>query len=284
MIRPFFSLVFRSLPEPLATRLVVRLSNRAVRRSAPPYERAALARGQRFAYDRSGKLIAWSWGSGAPVLLVHGWGGSAAQLTGLAELLANGGYQAIVLDITGHGQSGGKSPSWSSFVRDLATMAQAVNRPFHAVVGHSAGGLVMMLARWHGLLRADRYVCIAAPSHPYPPVRGVQNRFAPPTKVVDRFREYLGSQLGLSWSALESGECFRRVTTPLLLVYDEDDKYVDHREGDHIAALSPQAKLIKTQGNGHVKVLAAPETGSAVVQFLGTEQPVALPCDEMLHR
>src|SRR5688500_5679937 len=82
------------------------------RRRARPSERAVLESGERFELDLGGgRLAGWRWGSGRPVLLVHGWGGSAAQMTALVRPLLNEGLSPIAIDLPGHGASAGTSTS-----------------------------------------------------------------------------------------------------------------------------------------------------------------------------
>ncbi|MGZ5446135.1 MAG: alpha/beta hydrolase [Thermoanaerobaculia bacterium] len=49
---------------------------------------------------------AWSWGEGPAVLLVHGWGGHAAQFQSFVEPLVRAGFRAIAFDAPSHGSSG----------------------------------------------------------------------------------------------------------------------------------------------------------------------------------
>jgi pimeloyl-ACP methyl ester carboxylesterase len=94
-----------------------------------------------------------------PVLLLHGGGQTRHSWSGTARSLAREGWQALSLDLRGHGQS-----DWSpigaydldDFVRDLAQVARALpRRP--VVVGASLGGMAALCAEGEsqtGLLAA----------------------------------------------------------------------------------------------------------------------------------
>src|SRR5258708_30886475 len=54
----------------------------------------------------SGHRIAGeSWGGGAPVYLVDGWGGCRAQLRGFVKPLVEGGHPVIAVDLPSHHES-----------------------------------------------------------------------------------------------------------------------------------------------------------------------------------
>jgi pimeloyl-ACP methyl ester carboxylesterase len=83
-----------------------------------------------------------------PVLLLHGGGQTRHSWSGTARALARQGWQALSLDLRGHGES-----DWSpegaydleDFVQDLVAVARALpRRP--AVVGASLGGMAALCA------------------------------------------------------------------------------------------------------------------------------------------
>ena len=56
-----------------------------------------------------GELAVTTWGSAGPnILLMHGWGGSRAQMTGFVEPLVSAGYRVVAYDQPAHGESDGK--------------------------------------------------------------------------------------------------------------------------------------------------------------------------------
>jgi pimeloyl-ACP methyl ester carboxylesterase len=261
----------RALPHPLAARLMICAANRPPRPPVSAAEQAALEGSRELAYGAPAGRLARSWGTGPLVLLVHGWGGRAEQMAPLAKALAGAGYRAVALDVTGHGNSAGTATAWSHFVDDLASLARELQAPVRAIVGHSAGGLAAMVAQWHGLVEAERYVCIASPSYPYPPLEGVARRLAPPAGLLRRYRTYLADQLRAQWSQLEACEAFAGLGDRLLLIYDEKDRFVSHTQADRIASVCTGARVHKTSEYGHTRLLLAPQVREEVCRFVADD-------------
>lgn len=258
----------RLLPAESATKLTISLANRSARPSVRPEEQALLGRAKPLESERLSTARGIELGAGPAVLLIHGWNGRATQMAPLARAIADAGYRAIVLDVTGQGDAPGRSTRWSYFIRDIAAAAAAVG-PLHACVAHSAGALCMMAARELFGPIASRYVCIAAPSHPFPPVRAVEERLNPGNIVLRNYQAYLAGEFQRDWDALESGAAFAGAGGDLLLIHDKCDRYVSESEAHRIHNLCPGSQIHVTEGYGHVRLLAAAEVRSLVLNFIG---------------
>jgi pimeloyl-ACP methyl ester carboxylesterase len=258
----------RVLPQRQAILVVRALATRTQRPPVTHAQQQALAQASALRYGENNRNAAWAWGDGPLVILVHGWNGRAAQLAPLAAHIANLGFRCVAIEVTGHGSSPGKRTEWSCFIEDIAALTQSLGQEVHAYVAHSAGALTMMAARGLKGIKAKLYVCICAPSHPFPPINVIRKRLNPGPGVIDGYRQYIARQFDTDWDALESGCSYLGAGPDLLLFYDEEDRFVDHGEGDRIRNWCPGAHLIKTDAYSHMKVLAAPELLQAVGEFL----------------
>jgi pimeloyl-ACP methyl ester carboxylesterase len=112
----------------------------------------------------SPKLRYLARGEGAPVLLVHGLGGSALNWAAVAPPLAVR-HRVLVPDLPGHGDSDA-IPGLSSLEPFADALAAVVEREQAApvpVIGHSLGGLVAIrLAVRHPELISGLMLCAAA--------------------------------------------------------------------------------------------------------------------------
>jgi len=256
------------VPDGMAFALTDRLAAMSHRPALEDPERRAMEQAEQIRFGDGRGNVAWAWGEGPLVIVVHGWNGRAAQMAPLAVQIAESGFRAIAPDVTGHGDSPGRHAHWRYFLRDVPALTQTLGEQPYACVGHSAGALTMMAARYAGKLRASRYVCICAPSHPFPPISLIRKKLAPRPAVVERYKAFIAGQFGHRWDDLVPGLVYRGLGADTLLFYDTTDRFVDHAEGDKIAAIAPGARLLKTDRYSHARILAAGELHAAVCEFL----------------
>jgi hypothetical protein len=148
-------------------------------------ERAVLARGASFTVEVSGRRVAgWAWGEGPVILLAHGWGGHAGQMTALVEPAVAAGCRVVAIDLPAHGASEGRV---SSLVHLAAALerAAALWQPVQAVVAHSFGAAASTFALFRGLA-AQRAVFFAPPSREVPFSEGVELARAWSGAVLER--------------------------------------------------------------------------------------------------
>lgn len=266
------------VPDAVGYALTDRLAAMTRRPALEEAERRAMARAEQIRFGDERANVAWAWGAGPLVVLVHGWNGCAAQMAPLAARIAESGFRAVAPDVTGHGDSPGRHTHWRYFLRDIPALAQTLGEQAYAYVGHSAGALTMMAARHAGNVSASRYVCICAPSHPFPPISLIRKKLAPRPAIIERYKAFIAEQFASTWDDLVPGLVYRGLGADTLLFYDTTDRFVDHAEGDKIAAIAPGARLLKTDHYSHAQILAAPELHAAVCEFLRARPERMFPC------
>jgi pimeloyl-ACP methyl ester carboxylesterase len=220
-------------------------------------------------YDLSGK--------GKLVLLLHGWGDSAAGLSALRESLA-GQYQVLALDLPGFGGSQMPQGVWdlddyAQFISDLLNKL-SFKQPY-AVIGHSNGGALAVRAVSLGLLKPKKLVLLAASG-----IRtgGQAKRFilkaiaktgdAATIWLPERYRQALRRSLyGAAGSDMlavpHMQETFKKtvrhdvqadamsIDIPTLLVYAEKDRAVPPGDGQKYRRLIKGSQLEMVSGAGH---------------------------------
>jgi len=111
------------------------------------------------------KLYLKSWGSGRPVILIHGWPLSADTWDDHALALADAGFQAIAYDRRGFGRS--DQPwdgyDYDSLTDDLAAVVRETGAADAALVGFSMGGgeIARYMSR-HGAANISQAVLISS--------------------------------------------------------------------------------------------------------------------------
>lgn len=265
LARPAFDILGRLAPE-LAAAAAERLffTPPAPRRSRGA---GALGTAQRFDVLKDGRKIAcWRWGSGPAVLLVHGWGGQAAQLTSFVPPIVSRGFSVVAFDAPGHGQSTRGLSSAPQFARALMAVADTVGGA-HAVLAHSLGAAAVALAMRDGL-RVAKVVFVSPAADPPSWVAPFAARLGVAPGVLQRLRARSERRLGMRWEELRVPVLAARFDTPLLVVHDRDDTEVPLSDGAAIAAAWRGARFHETARLGHNRLLRDTRVVAEVVSFL----------------
>jgi non-heme chloroperoxidase len=132
------------------------------------------------------------WGTGAPVLLIHGWPLSSAMWEHQASFLVENGYRVITYDRRGFGKSSQPfdGHNYDTLSDDLAELINALDLTNATLVGFSMGGgeVVRYLSR-HGSTRIAKAVLVSSVA-PFM-LKTDDNPHGTEASVFDGFRENL---------------------------------------------------------------------------------------------
>lgn len=228
----------------------------------------------------AGHVAVWQTGpADAPaVLLSHGWGGAGAQLGGFVAPLLARGFRVVWLDHPGHGDSDGRRSALPQLVAAIRAV-DATCGPFHAAVGHSLGAAALTLALRDGLPLA-RVVLVGAPASLSEYMHGFARRLGLSAAVRDNLRRRIEQRYDTSFDDIDRLDDLGRLTLPALLVHDAGDRHAPFAHGERIAAALPGARLVRTHGLGHFRILRQPEVQRLVAAFVAGEPatpPAELP-------
>lgn len=217
-----------------------------------------------------------AWAPG--VLLVHGWGGRGVQMGSFVAPLLARGYRAVWFDQPGHGDNRRRAVALPDFVRAVEALA-ATHGPFAAAIGHSLGAAAIGLALRRGI-PLGRVVFVSPPSsldehaHNFARLIGITPR------VREAMRRRLERRYGVRFAEIDRIEELEGLDVPALFVHDCGDTDVPFAHTLRLSGLIPGARLLKTYGLGHHRLLRDAAVVGAVVDFVsGNVQslPVELP-------
>jgi pimeloyl-ACP methyl ester carboxylesterase len=277
IIRAYFAIVSRLLPD-LARRQAERLF------TAPP--RYAGRRWQSFDARRdtvvSGKYSLAVWQAGplaAPaVLLVHGWGGRGVQMGDFVAPLLASGRRVVWFDQPGHGESGHGPVALPNFVRAVHALA-ATHGPFEAAIGHSLGAAALGLAM-RGGLQLGRVVFVSPPASLSEHTRKFARMLGITPSIGDAMRQRLERRYNVRFAEIDRIDELARFDLPALFVHDTGDIEVPFENALRLSSRMPNARLIKTYGLGHHRILRDRAVVNAIVDFIRgdvAELPAELP-------
>lgn len=260
----------------VATRLAARLfftplpaKWRAARAAVPvgwrveslPFERGRIAL-YRPGHDRAG----------APVLLLHGWGGAARQMATMGRALADAGLQPWLLDLPAHGRSSGWRASLPQFVRVLDYLLACIadeTGASPAVVAHSLGALAAAASVGRGA-PVSRLALIAPSPPPDPVLRGFARGFGLDDAAHERLRRHIEATEGQLLDGFEPQHLGPRLRLPTLIVHDRDDRMAPLAASRRLAGHAASARLVVTESLGHLRLLEHAGVAETVRDFLVT--------------
>lgn len=238
-------------------------------------------------------------GKGKAVLLLHGWGDSAAGLQKLQVSLAKK-HKVIAIDLPGFGGSQAPESVWglddyAYFVDHFLAKIEA--KQLKAILGHSNGGAIAIRGMARGWLSADNLVLLAS--------AGVRGEYkgrvkalrmitkagkaltAPlPKSIKQRLRGKVYKTVGSDMLVAEHlQETFKKIVTddvrvdalhltlPTLIIYGDQDEATPLRYGKMFNEAIKGSKLEVLEGAGHFVHTDEPEKVAKTIESFLALQP-----------
>jgi esterase/lipase len=256
----------------LAHRYFIKLFFTPLRYAVPDKEKKAETFAEKFVIEANGKRVqCYSWGKGKPVLFVHGWGGRATQFRRFVKPFNAAGYRVVAFDGPAHGKSEGKTTTLLEFERALNEMYNHIGEPV-AIIAHSFGGAAVLFSALHGL-PVSKLINIASPTIGDEIINTYLVAINGSNSTAKYFRDYILKTQGKSFDEFTASYFVKHLPRPidLLLLHDEKDKEVHVKQAEHLIKLYPTAKLIKTSGLGHTRILKDDDVIRQCVTFVTGE-------------
>lgn len=207
-------------------------------------------------------------------LLVHGWGGHAAQMLPIAQTLMQQGMRTVLLELPAHGRSDGAISNLAQFSRAIEYAARRLleNRApgqeyrLQLLVGHSLGASASAAAVSRGL-PVERLVMLAPAASPLQYTHLFARVFGLKEATRLAMQKHLEAREGIVMRQFEPPTVGPRIHAQTLVVHDHDDAVNPFADGLSFARAIPAARLIDTQGLGHRKLLKEPEVIEQIGSF-----------------
>lgn len=222
------------------------------------------------------RVVGEEWGEGAPVYLVHGWGGQRPHLAMFVKPLVEAGYRVVAFDLPSHNESdpGELAPGRTTATECADAIAAVIEThgPAHAVIAHSLGANATALAAAQGA-PVGRLVFFA-PMADFPlylDLFAARHGFG--RRIRAGLQRRLEERIAMPLHETNMTRIGRRADyPPLLLIHDPDDPDSPYAATARLAASWRGARLLTTQGLGrlaHYRVLRHRPAINAGVEFVG---------------
>lgn len=233
-------------------------------------DQAILARGNntRIPFD-GGELAVTTWGEGPAVLLMHGWGGARAQMTGFVDPLLAAGHRVVAYDQPAHAESDGKGTNLLEIAPSMDLIAQQEGS-FHAVIAHSFGTLITSYALVNqNFPPPARLVYFGSFNRLMGSLPRFQVLAQLPDEIIEGLRAMIYENFGQDVLESITNEVLTpQINIPTLMFHDTLDNVTPIEDSRTIAQVWKHARLIETEGLGHRGALQSKPIHEQVIQFL----------------
>ena len=234
--------------------------------------------------EREGARIWYStYGSGLPVILLHGGLGHSRNWGYQIPSLAEGGFRAVLIDSRGHGRS---TQDWRPFSYELmASDVLAVMDVLHlqraALVGWSDGACTALVLAANDPSRIAGvffFACNVDPSgvKPFEATLVLDRCFARHTKdyaalsaAPGRFNDLVEALSPMQQTQPNySVDDLALIRVPVVVAQSENDEFIKREHAEYLAEAIPNAELILLRGVSHFAPLQRPQQfNTAMLQF-----------------
>src|SRR5207248_629713 len=125
-----------------------------------------------------------------------------------------------------------------------------------AILAHSFGGGAVLFSAMNGLA-VKKLINIASPTIGDEIIKTYLNAINGSATTGEYFKNYVKRKYGRPFEDFTSLYFVKHLRAPLdlLLVHDEDDHEVSLRHAEALQRIYPAARLFKTKGLGHTRIL-----------------------------
>ena len=239
----------------------------------PDKEKEAEKLAIKFLIDLEGRKIqGYRWGESRRaqgyILLVHGWAGRATQFRKFIDPLQTAGFQVIGVDGPSHGQSEGVKTSILEFEKMLVAIFEKEGHPV-GIITHSFGGAAVLYAAMHGL-PVKKLVNIASPCIADEILKTYLRAINGSWISAEEFKKFVLKKAGKPFEEFTALHAVKHLPRPinLLMIHDENDNDVIMRHAEELLKVYPSAKLFRTSGLGHTRILKDDRVIAKTIEFL----------------
>ncbi|GAB4496098.1 MAG: hypothetical protein OHK003_00010 [Anaerolineales bacterium] len=234
-------------------------------------DQAIIARGKNYRIPfEGGELAVTAWGeSGPSVLLMHGWGGARAQMTGFVEPLLAAGYRVVAYDQPAHGESDGKMTNLLEISPTMDLIMQREGK-FDVIIAHSFGTIITSYSLVKRNFPApSKLVYLGSFNRLLDSLPRFQVLANLPDEIIDGLQKMLFENFGRDVLEEIANENFvKQIQIPALMFHDCSDNVTPVEDSRAIAAAWSKAQYIETNGLGHRGALQSQEIHEKIMEFL----------------
>lgn len=226
-----------------------------------------------------------TYGSGEPVILLHGGLGHSGNWGYQVPALVNNGYRAVVIDSRGHGRStrDARPFSYELMASDVAAVMDTLHIERAALVGWSDGACTALVLASNAPARVAGVFFFACNMDPggtkeiefTPTLQRCFSRhvkdYAQLSATPDQFDAF-SRAVGLMQQTQPnySAQDLAQISVPVVIVQSKHDEFIKREHAEYLTRSIPHAAFVELHGVSHFAPLQRPgQFNRAMLAFLG---------------
>lgn len=221
-----------------------------------------------------------TYGTGTPVILLHGGLGLSGNWGYQVPALTKSGHRVILIDSRGHGRStrDARPYAYELMALDVLAVMDRLQLPRAAFAGWSDGACIALVLASMAPERASGvffFACNMDPSgtkeiEPGPMLDRCFGRHASDYEELSATPDDFGAFVD-AVSAMQktepnyTAEDLGRISVPVAIVQSEHDEFIKHAHADYLARSIPGAEFILLPGVSHFAPLQRPDLFNAAL-------------------
>jgi pimeloyl-ACP methyl ester carboxylesterase len=237
--------------------------------------------GSRIHYD--------TYGSGSPVILLHGGLGHSGNWGYQVPTLVSNGYRAVLIDSRGHGRSTRDSRpfSYELMASDVLAVMDVLHLEKAALVGWSDGACTALILAAKAASRIAGvffFACNMDPSgvRPFEATPTLNRCFARHTMdyaqlsaTPEHFKSFVEDVTLMQRTQPNySAQDLAKINVPVVIVQSEHEEFIKREHAEYLAKAIPGAEFVLLNAVSHFAPLQRPEQfNTAILEFVGKVLP-----------
>lgn len=208
-------------------------------------------------------------GSGATILLLHGWESNTFRWRNFIPRLQKENYNIIAMDAPGHGNSSGNLlnlPLYSSCAQEVINTYSP-----KYVIGHSLGGMAILYNMYKyeaDNKMVEKIITLGSPSELSDFMRQFKNILGLSDRMMRLIENHFTEHFQAKFVDFSSPKFAKDISQKGLLIHDELDKIAPYWSSEQVHASWKNSTLVTTKGLGHS--MHQDKVREQIVSFLNT--------------
>ncbi|MBS1998857.1 MAG: alpha/beta fold hydrolase [Cyanobacteria bacterium SZAS LIN-2] len=211
-----------------------------------------------------GTLSTRRWGTGRPVLLIHGWAANQTDMFAFVPEIVSRGLQAVAMDLPAHGESSGEVTGLEELGHAVTAVGKHLGQ-LQGAIAHSVGGAAVQLALTNGM-EADKVVILASPQDYGAGLRAFAKRKGLSDEEIDQLQAML-LEMNIK-TQIRSADFVPEISVPALIVHSNDDHIIDVATAVDLARYWKNSRLLLVDELKHRGVLKDPIVIREAIDYL----------------